>query len=1066
MALQGDLASVDLAQIFQMLALSQKAGLLVVEAADDRKALYFDSRGVTLYYNEHTLLDRVLARMVRTGMLAPSIEQQARHHASSTGASVADALLAGACFTEDQLEAGYRSEMEEEIYDLFFWDAAQFQFFEGASTLEGREGSVSDRMFFATDSLIMEAARRIDEWSYIRERVFSAQEIYQPSLKDGNALGVDDTAMSVLDFVDGKRTVARMVEVAGLSSFNTYKALASLLDEGLIKSISLQDIVPLAEEAASEHRLRDATNLFEKAVVLGVGIPHVHSRLSEIYEQAEEYGLSADHLKKMSEFHVAGQDLDAAIEKLVQAIELIPTDLDARERLVELTVGHADHRPVGLDPVAEGRTLVDLYLEVGDTSRVREILERLLLDNPADLELKKSLANVHSKAGDTRRVIELYESIAEDLTRDRRPIEAVKYLHKILRIDRSRKDVSERIRRIYEVDQKRRSRRHRLMIMVLSAGVILAAVAGWYGYDRHADQLLREISVQDLVADHQHSAAINVYKEFARDYPLTFAAKSAEEEIARIDNLRLDYEAGKEKNRLRAEANINRARTTYRLDWERYLAAFSGHDLDAASAALNRVWEGVEESGQAEDREWAASKQVEKNLRELKEYISAAKDIEEKGRQYLASGQWREAREALLVLTERYEMTRLAKQALLPVMINSRPSGALILKDGHPVKSGEAIDSSNLVTPALVYCHPRIAETFTLSRHGFEARRITVVARKSAEVDCVLTIKPQVAMRFGESLASAISVANGHAVVGLGSKVIVGKIADDRVIRTIQLDDLVKMEGHPAMSRDGFFFRTTDDRIHGYRLPGARQIFSMRPVSRPVQDPVCKDGRVMFGDEDGKLVCLGMSDGRVLWRQSLGGRISGPPMLHERRIRVGTESAEVIVLDASNGAIIKRHGVSAAVTTSVILAAPLVVFGTSDGHLMAMNERDGRVAWRHDLGRSPRAGELCRVGDAVAAVDEDDRFVLLDAKTGHEIRFRQLSGKRTRGPLIVGNSLLLVVERGVGGGKRCDRILALHRQTLEIAWEYSTGEKFRGPLTTDGVAAYLPGPDGEALRFR
>ena len=116
MALQGDLASVDLAQIFQMLALSQKAGLLVVEAADDGKALYFDSRGVTLYYNEHTLLDRVLARMVRTGMLAPSIEQQARHHASSTGTSVADALLAGACFTEDQLEAGYRSEMEEEIY--------------------------------------------------------------------------------------------------------------------------------------------------------------------------------------------------------------------------------------------------------------------------------------------------------------------------------------------------------------------------------------------------------------------------------------------------------------------------------------------------------------------------------------------------------------------------------------------------------------------------------------------------------------------------------------------------------------------------------------------------------------------------------------------------------------------------------------------------------------------------------------------------------------------------------------------------------------------------------------
>ncbi len=66
MALKGDLASVDLAQVFQMLALNQKVGMLSIQSPKAWKSLYFDQRGVTLYFNEHTMLDRVLAQMVRT----------------------------------------------------------------------------------------------------------------------------------------------------------------------------------------------------------------------------------------------------------------------------------------------------------------------------------------------------------------------------------------------------------------------------------------------------------------------------------------------------------------------------------------------------------------------------------------------------------------------------------------------------------------------------------------------------------------------------------------------------------------------------------------------------------------------------------------------------------------------------------------------------------------------------------------------------------------------------------------------------------------------------------------
>jgi hypothetical protein len=82
MALKGDLASVDLAQVFQMLAMNQKMGLLLIQAPRTWRALYFEPRGVTLYYNEHTLLDKVLCGMTATGQIAEAAVRDARHHAA------------------------------------------------------------------------------------------------------------------------------------------------------------------------------------------------------------------------------------------------------------------------------------------------------------------------------------------------------------------------------------------------------------------------------------------------------------------------------------------------------------------------------------------------------------------------------------------------------------------------------------------------------------------------------------------------------------------------------------------------------------------------------------------------------------------------------------------------------------------------------------------------------------------------------------------------------------------------------------------------------------------------
>jgi hypothetical protein len=408
-----------------MLALNKKTGLLSIQSPRLWEILYFHPRGVTLYYNPHTLLDRSLQTFVRVGRVQQRAIDEVRDHAGRNQLELWDSLLAGGYLTEEELVAQVRYEVEEEIYDLFFCRDGRFEFLEGKSELSERPGVVDQRFFFNTESVIMEAARRIDEWSYIAERIPGGLEVYRKVGRSKAPDKVGEEGAIVFDCVDGRRTVARIVEVSGLSNFVAFKMLSQLLDAGLVEPLDPDHLVKHGQACLRENRPEDAVSLFEKAIELEVGLPEAHSLAAQAYEQVGHFELAVYHLKCEAEYRIAAGDRRTGAQRLHAATQKLPTDLGARERLVEVLLAHHDARLPDFDAVAEGKTLVDLWMAAGDLQRVRGLLERLLTVRPDDIELKRQLVNVHTKAGDQARVVELYESIAKTLVADGRPIEAI-----------------------------------------------------------------------------------------------------------------------------------------------------------------------------------------------------------------------------------------------------------------------------------------------------------------------------------------------------------------------------------------------------------------------------------------------------------------------------------------------------------------------------------------------------------------------------------------------------------------------------------------------------------------
>ncbi len=1069
MALRGDLASVDLAQVFQMLALNKKVGLLSIQSTKLWKVLYFDHRGVTVHHNVHRILDRVVAAHMRTGRLTEAQVDEVRDHAARMGQPLADSLLAGGYLEPTELEDQYRIELEEEVYDLFFVRDAKFEFHEGASTIEGRDGSIDERFFSNCDSVIMEAARRIDEWTYITERVPTTGEVLVAIVDaiDADQFGADGTA--IFEQLDGRRNVARVVEITGLSTFQVCKVLSQLLEAQAVAPVATEELLPLADECMTGGRLQDAVNLYERAIELGQGLPDSHSAAAKAYRAAEEYEHAIYHLGCEAEFRIGNGDRAGAAQRLFEVKSLVPTDLRARERLVELTLGEEGVPLAGFDPLAEGKELVELLIEFGDIQRVRTLLERLLLVEPDDPDLKKALVNVHVKAGDQKRVAELYESIADDLVRAQKPLEAVAYLQKILLIDRSRADISERVRKLYEYDERTRRRGRALAVLAVLFCLLLVLGSGYWFYNERAEEEFARIDVHELLQREDFAAAQMVYDDFVLSHPLTTAVGKANAELQHIEAERQRFEARRTSERAARDRELKVLRDEYKTEWARHRELFLGGNAEASMAALGRVKALLAKAGSADDMAWGLEQQVERTLTRLQEYLAEAQRLGAEYDQKLAAGDWRAARAIALRLRSDFEHAQVGQRCRVPMQVSTRPAGAQLWVGDQPLNRTVDGRSEPVRTPAVVLGDATGKLALTARLDGFEPRPIVLDGAVAAEAEIALEVTAAGRLFFDAPAQTGASSAEGWVAVGLrGGRLGLAR-ADGSSKQVRSLPGLKAVDSTPVVQGSRVFFTSTENTVECFSLDPSIGIGNW-PASVPsgfATELMVGEGRVAVVDRDGVLHCWEQQSGQEVWTVALENSPSGPPTIDRRQVHVGTADGRVLVFDAANGSAVASLRSPAGLATRVLTDQGVAWFGASDGNVRAVEMGSGKVLWTVGVGRTPLDGQLALGATAVFVVDGAGALVALDRTSGKLLGKVQLEGSVLSGLRVQGNRALLQVRRTKARNKPThDVLIAVNVKTMTLLWEYAQAGNGPGPAGSDDFAIVLPTTTGEVVLFR
>jgi tetratricopeptide (TPR) repeat protein len=237
MAIKGSLKEASLADVCQLLHMSQKTGCLSVTDQSRFGQIYFDQGRIT-YARILNRRDRLGDLLVRDGVLSPEAlravldRQTAEPHRRLGELLVDEGLLERA-----MLERYIRFQIQEAVYSLFTWASGGF-FFEAGDAPAGELLTSLN-----PESLLLEAARRVDEWSLIEKKVPSLDLIFETDQQRLRASDVEleDEQQRIVDLLDGTRTVQEIIDETGLGEFAVGKALFGLIQAGFAARVGRRE---------------------------------------------------------------------------------------------------------------------------------------------------------------------------------------------------------------------------------------------------------------------------------------------------------------------------------------------------------------------------------------------------------------------------------------------------------------------------------------------------------------------------------------------------------------------------------------------------------------------------------------------------------------------------------------------------------------------------------------------------------------------------------------------------------------------------------------------------------
>ncbi len=1044
MALKGDLSTIGLGEVFQMISMSQKEGTLVVQDGESRKAIYFGKEGVQLLSTGRRKGFRIGDILVRAGKISQEKLKEVLDRQKTSKRLLGEELVNSGHVTRKDIQDVVRAQIEEEIYDLFLWKRAAFEFIEGAPVEELRDPeSHVIRLSFDLNMLLLEAVRRTDEWTRINMRIPSTDCVFQfenPDTRHQEIASAGPETKMVLERIDGRTSIHDIIEMTLRPRFEVCHLVLELMERGSVRLVDVSEMVEGARQLLAEGDQDRGLRLYNAAALMD---PDDVDIMSGFAHALETQGLLQDaarvYVRIGSQLESSGRAQEG-VAYFQRAVALVPNDPQSKIALfgVSLAGGNLE------EAMQTARDLVVSSLAAKDYDTARTVAEKGVAAAPQDLPMRVALAKA-------------YHGLGLNSNRD----EVVKYVHKNLPVDQAEsgriiaelQSLSSPGPMTKAIRAAAAKRRHRKKV-VLPVGVGLGVlVAGWIGFEVMAatDFSRRSIEAQAMEDRGQFADIRALMDEFnSTIYRFSlFSGSNGKSYLEELENRRRPpppppppppvtdpklLEAQKlAEERRRIEGRMIELERA--VDERKGLGDWAG-SIEAARELL-ALAEKVKD-----ERRAAFAREAEKSLRKNEE---AADRLREDALRFEREGAFKEAAERVAEIFRVYPFSSAAKVVLYPLVIRIARPGVEVLRDGRTVDTTKGQD--------IVLRLKKDDKPFTLTvvKRGFRERKVDVPSLTVGLVEVAIDERiPDWQFPLGAPLA-APPIVDGDAIYVRTRERILAIALDNRQVRwTVRLEsapspamklvngllyaasgksilvidpsrpdtqNVVKTHSVDAPivgalgfsdSKDLMYFGTAGGGFAAIHAQTGAVVWRRTFPREVVAEPVDFLGTVLVACRDGVLYAVrgaeqGDPDANLAWKSAPVGDMDSAPQVLEGFGYVGTGAGRVVAIDLSTGKAVWSVPVESPVTGRVALAWGRLLAPTQAGGLAAVDRVKREVSWTYKTEGPIRSSPV--VGNGFVLVGSDDRWLHAVSESG-ELLWKCASARAVvAGAVIAGNKV-------------------------------------------------------------
>lgn len=248
-ALHGNLRDFGIAEVFQLIGQQRKTGTLRVEGEGGPIFLAFDAGRVVRGGPQDARAERepLGPQLVRAGYLTRDQLDELQRESERSARPLRDLLLASGLIEPGTLDEVQHLLTRETVFDVMRRKNGDFDF-----VAESIVHDTPPENLLGAEQILMDGLRMLDEWQTFESIVPDVEMVFRRvgHLETARALtrGDGDDRLGhterILQLVDGRLSVRRIIDLSRLGTFEATRALAELRQAGVI------DVAPMTRKRA------------------------------------------------------------------------------------------------------------------------------------------------------------------------------------------------------------------------------------------------------------------------------------------------------------------------------------------------------------------------------------------------------------------------------------------------------------------------------------------------------------------------------------------------------------------------------------------------------------------------------------------------------------------------------------------------------------------------------------------------------------------------------------------------------------------------------------------------